>query len=122
MTCGRWRRGGKTAGSRGPDCHGRGQGNRHQVGLFFGSSLGSGLALAGNCLADSLTRASCLPLSQFMVPGRIAELSYSDALRRQIRRLQYEPQELGSPLLNAFKLFAPQLESVDHLHHHFIEL
>ncbi|KAK3851412.1 hypothetical protein Pcinc_041938 [Petrolisthes cinctipes] len=37
----------------------------------------------------------------------------SDALRRQIRRLQYEPHELGSPLLNAFKLFAPQLDNSD---------
>ncbi|KAK8396986.1 hypothetical protein O3P69_005168 [Scylla paramamosain] len=84
MTCGRWRRGGKTVGSRGRDSHGRGQGNGHQL--------------------MTLLRGD------------------SDALRRQIRRLQYEPQELGSPLLNAFKLFAPQLESVDHLHHHFIEL
>ncbi|KAK4301001.1 hypothetical protein Pmani_026833 [Petrolisthes manimaculis] len=37
----------------------------------------------------------------------------SDALRRQIRKLQYEPHELGSPLLNAFKLFAPQLDNSD---------
>ncbi|XP_068239427.1 popeye domain-containing 2-like isoform X5 [Palaemon carinicauda] len=46
----------------------------------------------------------------------------SDALRKQIRRLQYEPHELGSPLLNAFKLFAPQLENAEHYHHHLVEL
>ncbi|KAK7082374.1 hypothetical protein SK128_007076, partial [Halocaridina rubra] len=45
----------------------------------------------------------------------------SDALRKQIRRLQYEPHELGSPLLNAFKLFAPQLEYVEN-YHHLVEL
>ena len=51
MTCGRWRRRGRTVGSRGRDSRGRGQGDGHQVGLYSGSCLGSSLGHASGDLA-----------------------------------------------------------------------